>query len=484
MNTHLHKSPFLSLAVAALAFSCMITTAPPPEAATERSKDNDILSYFESALNSLRNPPLKLKNHSSAAQVAKKSAADEITRIARGSDFVKWIKSVRRAIHENPELAFEEHETSRLVRRELDGLDVGYRFPLAKTGIRAMIGTGEAPFVALRADMDALPIQEAVEWEHKSKNAGKMHACGHDAHVAMLMGAARILKARENHLKGTVILLFQPAEEAGNGAKRMIEEGALEDVEAIFAMHVSHLLQTSVIGSRSGPLLAGCGFFKAIITGQQITGGNSHHSSDLVLAASAAVISLQGIVSRESNPLDSQVVSVTFMDSRDDPNVSPTSIAFGGTLRAFSTASLQRLVKRIEEVIVAQAKVYKCSATVDFFKDSDSIYPPMVNNDLMYEHVKRVSTDLGGPANFQVVEPVMGSEDFSFYSEVVPAAFFYIGIRNETLGSVHSAHSPHFMIDEDALAVGAATHAAIAERYLSERALYTGFVESNGNVHI
>ncbi|XP_047980080.1 IAA-amino acid hydrolase ILR1-like 6 [Salvia hispanica] len=470
MNTHLHKSPILSLAVAALAFSCMITTAPPPEAATERSTDHDILSYFESALNSLRYPPLKLKNHSSAAQVAKKSAADEITRIARGSDFVKWIKSVRRAIHENPELAFEEHETSRLVRRELDGLDVGYRFPLAKTGIRAMIGTGEAPFVALRADMDALPIQEAVEWEHKSKNAGKMHACGHDAHVAMLMGAARILKARENHLKGTVILLFQPAEEAGNGAKRMIEEGALEDVEAIFAMHVSHLLQTSVIGSRSGPLLAGCGFFKAIITGQQITGGNSHHSSDLVLAASAAVISLQGIVSRESNPLDSQVVSVTFVDSRDDPNASPTSIAFGGTLRAFSTASFQRLVKRIEEVIVAQAKVYKCSATVDFFKDSDSIYPPMVNNDLMYEHVKRVSTDLGGPANFEVVEPVMGAEDFSFYSEVVPAAFFYIGIKNETLGSVHSAHSPHFMIDEDALAVGAATHAAIAERYLSERA--------------
>lgn len=122
-------------------------------------------------------------------------------------------------------------------------------------------------------------------------------------------------------------------------------------------------------------------------------------------------------------------------------------------------------------MIVAQAKVYKCSATVDFFKNSDSIYPPMVNNDLMYEHVKKVSSDLMGPANFQVVEPVMGAEDFSFYSEVIPAAFFYIGIKNETLGSVHSAHSPHFMIDEDALAVGAATHAAIAERYLNEHGL-------------
>lgn len=122
-----------------------------------------------------------------------------------------------------------------------------------------------------------------------------------------------------------------------------------------------------------------------------------------------------------------------------------------------------------QQVIVAQVKVYKCSATVDFFKDSDSIYPPMVNDERMYDHMKKVSADLVGSTNFVVVEPVMGAEDFSFYSEVIPAAFFYIGIKNETLGSVHSAHSPHFMIDEDALAVGAATHAAIAERYLNER---------------
>ncbi|KAH6832792.1 IAA-amino acid hydrolase ILR1-like 6 [Perilla frutescens var. hirtella] len=482
MNAPLQKSPFLPLTVLLLGLSCMITTAPPEALAkaTAKSRDHDHLNYFESALNSLTTPPLKSNNHSSTGQekpllaggfdddcsVWSKACSDEILRIAGKSDFSKWIKSVRRRIHENPELAFEEHETSRLVRRELDELDIGYRFPLAKTGIRAIVGTGEPPFVAIRADMDALPIQESVEWEHKSKNAGKMHACGHDAHVAMLVGAARILKARENRLKGTVILLFQPAEEAGNGAKRMIEEGALENVEAIFAMHVSHLLPTSVIGSRSGPLLAGCGFFKAVISD-----GNFHHSGDLVLAASAAVISLQGIVSRESNPLDSQVVSVTFMDSGDDPNASPKRVVFGGTLRAFSNASFQQLLKRIEEVIVAQAKVYKCSATVDFFKNSDSIYPPMVNDELMYEHLKKVSTDLVGPTSFQVVEPVMGAEDFSFYSEVIPAAFFYIGIKNESLGSVHSAHSPHFMIDEDALAVGAATHAAIAERYLNERSV-------------
>ncbi|KAL7117946.1 hypothetical protein ACP275_03G104500 [Erythranthe tilingii] len=450
-----------------------------------KSTDHD-LSYFESA--ALAKPSFKSKNHSSSPAGEKKPPAkaaafgadcgtwsgacsDEILRIAKKPENVKWIKSVRRRIHENPELAFEEHETSRLIRRELDELDISYRFPLAKTGIRAVVGTGAPPFVAVRADMDALPIQEAVEWEHKSKNAGKMHACGHDAHVAMLLGAARILKAREHHLKGTVILVFQPAEEAGNGAKRMMEDGALENVEAIFAMHISHLLPTGVIGSRSGPLLAGCGFFKAVIT----TGGNGlhrniHNSGDPLLAASASVISLQGIVSRESNPLDSQVVSVTFLKSGDGGlDTQPTRVEFGGTLRAFSNTSFHHILRRIEEVIIAQAKVYRCSATVDFFKSSDSMYPPMVNDDRMYEHLRKTAVDLVGPTNFRVVQPVMGAEDFSFYSEVVPATFFYIGIKNETLGSVHSAHSPHFTIDENALPVGAATHAAVAERYLHDR---------------
>ncbi|KAL0326164.1 UNVERIFIED_CONTAM: IAA-amino acid hydrolase ILR1-like 6 [Sesamum radiatum] len=462
----------------------IILTTPPKVAAKThaQSPDHD-LSYFESAMVTLGKPARESKNCSSSSDQKKslvpsfdtdcsvwsRACSEEILKIAKKPENVKWVKSIRRRIHENPELAFEEHETSRVIRRELDELDVRYRFPLAKTGIRAMVGTGKPPFVAIRADMDALPIQEAVEWDHKSKNAGKMHACGHDAHVAMLLGAARILKVREHYLKGTVVLLFQPAEEAGNGAKRMIGEGALEDIEAIFAVHISHLLPTAVIGSRSGPLLAGCGFFKAVITSEWGVGGNLYHSGNPVLAASAAVISLQGIVSRESNPLDSQVVSVTFLNTGDDHDAIPKGVEFGGTLRAFSNTSFQHLLKRIEEVIVSQAKVYKCSATVDFFENADTIYPPMVNDEQMYEHVKRATVDLVGPTNFRVVQPIMGAEDFSFYSEVIPAAFFYIGIKNETLGSVHSPHSPHFIIDEDALPVGAAAHAAIAERYLHER---------------
>ncbi|KAI3868435.1 hypothetical protein MKX03_037003 [Papaver bracteatum] len=396
------------------------------------------------------------------------SETTSILSMANNPEMVKWIKAIRRRIHEYPELAYEEFETSRLIRTELDRIGVRYRFPLAKTGIRASIGTGNPPFVAVRADMDALPIQESVEWEHKSKVAGKMHACGHDAHVAMLLGAAKILKARENHLKGTVVLIFQPAEEAGNGAKRMIEDGALENVEAIFAAHVSTELPTSVIGSRPGPLLAGCGFFRAAITaitGKEKHAGNPHRPVDTILAASAAVISLQSLVSREANPMDSQVVSVASFNGNLD--VIPELAVLGGTFRAFSNSSFYRLRQRIEEVIVEQARVYKCSAEVDFF-EGKSFYPPTVNDDKMNEHVRNVAAGMLGSKNFRVVPQMMGAEDFSFYSQVIPAAFFFIGVMNEQLGSIHSGHSPYFMIDEEALHVGAAMHAEIAERYLSE----------------
>ncbi|CAH9068851.1 unnamed protein product, partial [Cuscuta epithymum] len=297
--------------------------------ATTSSEDRHDFPYLASSPTSgggFNEPPEKiLRNQSSplpwsdvptssCQEAWSRTCSDELLRVAGEKENVEWIKSVRRAIHRNPELAFEEYETSRLVREELEKMGIPYEFPLAVTGIRATVGTGGPPFVALRADMDALPIQ------------------------------------------GTVILIFQPAEEAGNGAKRMIEDGALDKAKAIFALHVSHQHPTGVIGSRPGPLLAGCGFFRAVIGGQ----GNP------VVAASAAIISLQAIVSREADPLDAQVISVTSVDCL---GAKSESVILRGTFRAFSNSSLRRLLKRIREVIAEQVSVFKCSATVDFFND-------------------------------------------------------------------------------------------------------------------
>ncbi|XP_058214387.1 IAA-amino acid hydrolase ILR1-like 4 [Rhododendron vialii] len=384
---------------------------------------------------------------------------------AKRPEISDWMVGIRRKIHENPELGFEEFETSKLIRAELDKMGIPYKYPIAITGLVGFIGTGKPPFVAIRADMDALAMQESVEWEHKSKVEGKMHGCGHDAHVAMLLGAAKLLQEHCHDIQGTVILVFQPAEEGGGGAKIMADAGILENVTAIFGLHVSSRFPIGTVVSGSGSILAGSGFFEAVISGKGGHAALPQHTIDPILAASNVIVSLQHIVSREADPLDSQVVTVAKFQGGNAFNVIPDSATIGGTFRAFSNEGLMELKQRIEEVITQQAAVQRCNATVNF---NDPFFPVTVNSEELHQYFGNVARDMLGENSIIKMKPLMGSEDFSFFAEVVPGYFYYVGMQNETQGQLQPGHSSYFMVNEDVLPYGAALHASLATRYLLE----------------
>ena len=236
--------------------------------------------------------------------------------LAEAEALQPWLVGVRRELQEHPEIRYEEVKTSALIRRELAAMGVAFEHPVAVTGVVATIGTGRAPVIGLRADIDALPMEELADVPFKSKVPGKAHMCGHDAHTTMLLGAAKLLKAHEAELAGTVRLVFQPAEEGGNGAAKVVQHGALDGVERMFGFHVSPGLPSGTVGGRPGPFHAAAGLFRATLTGKGAHGAMPHEGRDPVVAGAAIVQALQALVSREAGPVEqSDVVSVTVFNA-------------------------------------------------------------------------------------------------------------------------------------------------------------------------
>lgn len=369
---------------------------------------------------------------------------------AMAGQLVEW----RRDFHRHPELAFEERRTSAVIRAVLEECGIEVR-SCAGTGLRGVLeGASTGPTIALRADMDALAVAEENEVEYRSQNDGVMHACGHDGHMAILMGTAKLLSRHRADLPGRVVFLFQPGEEdPPGGAKRMIEEGALDGVGRIFGLHLWQLLPSGVVGLRGGPLMAQADKFQVVIRGRGGHASQPHVTIDPVLVAAHVVVAAQSIASRFIDPQQPVVVSFTTVHGGRVHNIIPDSVTMTGTARVFG-AGVQRVVKeRLREVCEQTCRAF--GATADF--EYEDGYPPVVNDAAMADLVMRVAKRELGEKRVVTMEPVMGGEDFASYLQHVPGAFAFLGI-----GGPHPHHSARFNIDEAVLPLGVRLMTAIA----------------------
>ncbi|AMQ18100.1 M20 metallopeptidase family protein [Thermococcus peptonophilus] len=372
-----------------------------------------------------------------------------------GDLIISW----RRDFHMHPELGYEEERTSKIVEEHLR--EWGYSIKHVGTGIIADIGEGEKT-IALRADMDALPIQEENDVPYKSRVPGKMHACGHDAHTAMLLGAAKIIAEHRDELNGRVRLIFQPAEEGGNGAVKMIEGGALEGVNAIFGFHVWMDLPSGIIGIRDGPFLAGAGIFNGKIIGKGGHGASPHETVDPIPIAAETVLALQTIVSRNIEPIETGVVSVTSIHGGTAFNVIPEEVEFKGTFRFFRPEVGELIQLRMKEILEGITRAHRAKYELSI----EELTPPTINAKEMTDFARKVAEKYG--LKYGEVKPTMGAEDFAFYLQKVPGAFLALGIRNEEKGIIYPHHHPKFDVDEDVLYIGTAMEVVLAFEFLSE----------------
>jgi hippurate hydrolase len=367
------------------------------------------------------------------------------------------IIALRRDIHREPELGFDTERTAQKVLAALDGLPLDIETGVARNGIVATLWGGEGPTVALRADMDALPIEEETGLPCSSEIEGRMHACGHDGHTSMLVGAAHALSQRDlrDRLNGTVKFVFQPAEEGGGGGRVMVDEGVADDVASIFALHLWPGLPFGKVATKAGPIMAAADAFEMEIRGSGGHGAMPHLAADAVVIAAQVVTTLQTVVSREIDPVEPAVLTVGEIGAGTAFNIIPEKARLGGTVRTLNPDLRERMPGRIEALARGVAKGMRGDAILDYTFS----YPVTVNEEAAADRVLEVAEDLfGAESVLELPNPSMGAEDFAFYLEKVPGAVIWLGIGEEVSG----LHTPKFAFDEKVLPRGSALLAALA----------------------
>lgn len=389
-----------------------------------------------------------------------------IDSINEAKDVSNYIIDIRRKLHKIPELDDDLYETSKIVKKELDSMGIPYK-TVAKTGIVGVIeGELDGGTIGIRADMDALPIKEETGLPFASTN-GAMHACGHDAHTAILLGTAKVLSENRNKIRGNVKLLFQPAEESFGGADTMIKEGALEDpkVDRIIGLHVGSIMEGSEEGKiamKSGTLMAAVDIFKVKIVGKGAHAASPHLSVDPILIASEITISLQKIVSREINPLNPAVVTVAQIKGGSASNIIPEYAEIVGTVRTTDKDDRIFIQERIQNICKYVCKANNAEATIEYLNH----FPMLVNDIEFTEGCMEVIGDLFGKEEVVELKNVtLGAEDMSYFLQEAKGTYFMLGTNNKDKGIVYPAHHPKFNLDEDVLWKGAAAFLEIINRW-------------------
>ena len=377
-----------------------------------------------------------------------------------------YIIEKRRYFHMNPEPSFNEYNTSKVIQEEL--IKIGIPFEIfAKTGIIATIkGKSSGKTVLLRADMDALEVCEKNNVSYKSQKEGLMHACGHDGHIAMLLGAAHVLNEIKNDISGEIKLFFQPAEEVAKGAKAVIEESKITDfIDAAFAIHLWQGIPVGKISLESGARMAAADMFSIKVKGKSGHGSMPHETIDAVVVASAIVMNLQHLVSRNTNPLDTLVVTVGKLTAGTRYNIIAGEALLEGTIRSFSDEVWKKVPEQIERVVKNTAAAYNAEAEIDLVRAT----PPLVNNQDISDILKASAEKLYGEEVVTKYEKTPGGEDFAYFTQAVPGALAFVGIRNDEKGINSPHHNETFDMDEEALEMGTNLYVQFAVDFLNSK---------------